>query len=79
MACFQDGLRRQPTIGGRVVTRFIIDRSGAVAEAQITESALKDSRVEACVSRAFRSLSFPQPEGGVVHVVYPFVFDNMED
>jgi hypothetical protein len=38
-------------------------------------SELPDSHVTQCVVRAFGDLSFPSPEGGVVTVVYPILFD----
>ncbi len=38
-------------------------------------STLPDARRIACVTRAFRALRFPEPEGGAsVAVVYPMMF-----
>jgi len=36
-------------------------------------SHLPDPEVRACVVRAFAGLSFPEPEGGIVTVVYPLL------
>ena len=36
-------------------------------------SDLPDNGVVSCVVRAFYGLSFPQPEGGIVTVVYPIM------
>jgi hypothetical protein len=33
-----------------------------------------DAEVTACVMERFKALTFPQPEGGIVTVVYPIVF-----
>jgi hypothetical protein len=35
---------------------------------------MPDGGVVSCVVRAFYGLSFPQPEGGIVTVVYPIMF-----
>ena len=34
--------------------------------------------VVSCVVRGFGNLSFPQPEGGIVTVVYPIIFNPGE-
>lgn len=72
--CYDAGLRTNPSLGGRVAVKFIIDRTGAVSTAADGGSDLADRNVVSCVVRAFNSLSFPQPEGGIVTVVYPFSF-----
>jgi hypothetical protein len=73
-ACYEKSLLRNPTLEGRVSTRFVIDRSGAVVSAEDGGSDLPDAGVVACVVGAFRGISFPQPEGGIVTVSYPIVF-----
>jgi FHA domain len=72
--CYQNGLKTNPTLAGRVSVRFAIDRSGAVSTAGDGGSDLPDQGVVQCVVRGFNNLSFPQPEGGVVTVVYPIIF-----
>ncbi len=72
--CYDSGLRTNPGLGGRVVTKFVIDRTGAVSTASDGGSDLPDRAVVACVVRSFSNLSFPQPEGGIVTVNYPFLF-----
>lgn len=72
--CYESTLFRQPTLEGRIAVKFVIDRSGAVATASANESSFSDSSVDACVVRAFQDMSFPQPEGGIVTVVYPVTF-----
>ena len=72
--CYETGLKADPTLQGNVVVHFVIDATGTVANASETGSTLKDPEVRACVTKAFRGLSFPQPEGGVVVVEYPITF-----
>jgi TonB family protein len=60
---------------GRVAVRFVIGRDGQVQGAPLDGgSDLPDKAVVSCVLRAFASLSFPEPEGGIVTVVYPVIF-----
>ncbi len=72
--CYQQGLTRNPNLQGRVAARFVIDRSGAVSAVSNGGSDLPDSAVTSCVISAFYGLSFPQPENGIVTVVYPIQF-----
>jgi Ca-activated chloride channel family protein len=72
--CYENGLRANPNLQGRVGVRFIIGRDGNVASASNGGSDLADAGVINCVTRAFYGLSFPQPEGGIVTVVYPILF-----
>jgi hypothetical protein len=72
--CYENGLRNDPTLAGRVTVQFVINREGKVENAK-AEGDLADKAVTACVGRAFFGLEFPQPEGGIVTVSYPIVFE----
>jgi hypothetical protein len=72
--CYENGMRNNPNLQGRVAVKFIIDRSGAVQTTADGGSDLPDQSVVQCVVRGFGNLSFPQPEGGMVTVVYPITF-----
>ncbi len=72
--CYEAGLRTNPSLGGRVAVRFVIDRNGGVTLAADGGSDLPDEGVRKCVVQTFYSLSFPQPENGTVRVTYPLVF-----
>lgn len=77
-ACYTTAILRDPSLEGRVATKFVIDRSGAVALAANVENTVSDPQIAACVTRAFQSMSFPEPEGGIVTVVYPILFTRAE-
>lgn len=72
--CYEQGLMRNPNLEGRVSIRFVIGRDGAVSNVGGGASDLPDSGVVSCVLSAFYGLSFPEPDGGVVTVVYPIMF-----
>jgi hypothetical protein len=76
--CYEKGLRANPHLVGRVVVKFHIDRSGAVASAKDAGSDIPDSAVTSCIVRGFDQLSSPQPEAGVVAVVYPILLSLEE-
>ncbi len=76
--CYENGLRTDPKLAGRVSVKFVIDRSGSVSTAQDGGSDLPNAGVVSCVVRAFGKLTFPQPEGGIVTVVYPIIFSPGE-
>jgi hypothetical protein len=73
-ACYLDGLRTKPTLEGRVTARFRIDGKGVVAS--LNDSNLPDQGVVGCVLRVFPDLHFPDPEGGVVDVLYSIDFGS---
>jgi tetratricopeptide (TPR) repeat protein len=74
--CYEQASSLNPNLEGRVGVRFVIDRSGAVSNVADAGSTIPDSGMIQCVMSAFQGLSFPQPEGGVVSVVYPIEFSE---
>jgi hypothetical protein len=72
--CYEQGLSRNPNLEGRVSVRFVIGRDGSVSNVGNGGSDIPDSGVVSCVISAYYGLSFPQPEGGIVTVVYPIMF-----
>ncbi|HEX4334813.1 MAG TPA: AgmX/PglI C-terminal domain-containing protein [Polyangiaceae bacterium] len=72
--CYEDGLRTNPNLEGRVTARFVISRDGSVGAVQSGGSDLPDARVVSCVLRAYSSITFPSPKDGIVTVTYPLAF-----
>ncbi|MEI9941368.1 MAG: AgmX/PglI C-terminal domain-containing protein [Pseudomonadota bacterium] len=72
--CYENGLRTNPNLTGRVTARFVIGREGSVTNVQNGGSDIPDSGVVSCVVSAFYGLSFPTPEAGIVTVSYPIMF-----
>jgi tetratricopeptide (TPR) repeat protein len=72
-ACYEQGLRGNRKLEGRVVTKFVIGRDGAVSESIDAGSELPDTKVVACIVQAFRELTFAPPVGGIATVTYPLV------
>jgi hypothetical protein len=78
-ACYESGLKRVPDLKGTVSTAFVIDKDGAVESAKNTGGTLTDEPVKSCVTGVFKTLSFPEPEGGKVKVTYPIDFQVGDD
>jgi hypothetical protein len=76
--CYDEGLRLDPALQGRVVVKFAIGSDGATEFAADGGSDLEDPRVVDCVVRAFSNLSFAAP-GARVIVVYPLFFRPKEE
>jgi hypothetical protein len=73
--CYENGLRKDTTVAGRVVVHFVIDRTGGVTTTQSDPSTtMPSAEVTKCIAQAFRNLSFPQPESGTVDVVFSLIF-----
>ncbi|CAN5422882.1 hypothetical protein BH09MYX1_BH09MYX1_18720 [soil metagenome] len=71
--CYELGLKTNPALEGRVSVRFVIGTDGSVSTAvkNAGDTTLPDESVISCIVRGFSNLSFPQPESGIVSVVYP--------
>jgi len=63
----------RPTLGGRLVVRFTIGRSGRVLGTEVQESDLGSPAVEGCVRGVFARMAFPA-SAGVARISYPLVF-----
>jgi hypothetical protein len=72
--CYQQALKTNPELTGRVAVKFLIGRDGSVAFSADGGSDIPDQGVRQCVVSSFTQLSFPAPDSGVVTVVYPIVF-----
>jgi len=74
--CYENELRRNPTLSGKVVVEFTIQPTGSVTEARATANTTNDEAVASCVLSTIRRFRFndPAPEGGSVTFSYPFVF-----
>jgi Vault protein inter-alpha-trypsin domain/von Willebrand factor type A domain len=72
--CYENGLRNNPELRGRVTVRFVISAEGNVSGVSNGGSDLPDAGVVACVVSGFNGLMFPFVPGGSVTVSYPILF-----
>jgi len=72
--CYENGLRTNPNLQGRVAVKFVIDRAGSVSTASDGGSDIRIRRSSPASFVGSKPL-VPQPEGGIVTVVYPIIFN----
>ena len=74
-SCYEQELRRNPALAGKVTVEFTVQERGNVTDAKATENSTGSDAVAACVTRTIARFRFnPGPEGGSVTFRYPFVF-----
>lgn len=71
--CYERALALAPSAAGQINVRFVIGADGRVSHARAEHTSLPDCAAVRCVLDVFRGLSFPAPDGGGVHVLYPVV------
>ncbi|HEX2878083.1 MAG TPA: AgmX/PglI C-terminal domain-containing protein, partial [Polyangiaceae bacterium] len=86
--CYEKGLARNANLEGMVIAKFVIESDGKVRKVtwlprpkkktsprpDSPGTTLPDRKVIDCIINGYKSLEFPQPEGGIVTVVYPIRF-----
>lgn len=73
-ACYEQGLKNNPGLGGLVSMNFEINGSGNLNYSNVEKSTLGNSEVEGCIQARMMTWKFPNPRGGVnVKVTYPFL------
>ncbi|MBW2528940.1 MAG: AgmX/PglI C-terminal domain-containing protein [Deltaproteobacteria bacterium] len=71
--CYERELAKEPNLAGRLSLKFTIGPDGKVTTVNVAQP--MHGGVDSCVTRVFRRMMFPKPEGGgIVVVSYPFVF-----
>jgi len=74
--CQERELVRGARGAGRVMVQFTIGAEGSVLTSNVQSSTVGNPSLEQCVASAVRRWEFPKPRGGLVIVVYPFVFSG---
>ena len=73
-ACYEAGLKRNPSLKGKIRIRFTILETGALDEIVAAENGVGSPEVAACIVGTMRSWRTPFRPSGTVTVEYPFVF-----
>jgi hypothetical protein len=72
--CYEEGLGKNPGLGGKVTVRFVIEKDGRVGKAVPVCTSMPDPAVVACIVGEYGQMRFPRPEAGIVTVVHPVTF-----
>jgi outer membrane biosynthesis protein TonB len=73
-ACYENGLKRNPNLKGKISVRFTILETGGLSEIGAAQNTLGSPEVAACIVNTMRSWRLPFRPSGPVTVEYPFVF-----
>jgi hypothetical protein len=60
-ACYEDGLRREGPLDGKVLVQLWVSAEGDVERASVQPSTVRDPAVALCIAREARHLSFAPP------------------
>lgn len=74
--CYQQALKVNPNLAGKVTIRFTIGTAGTVTDISVADNSTGDSSVGACIIQKVRTWPFPAPEGGAVTVVFPVLLQT---
>jgi len=76
--CYERALMRDPNIGaGKVLLEWTIVPAGVVGDVRTKMATLKSAEVTSCLLDVLKQMQFPKPEGGLVIVTYPILFNSV--
>ena len=73
-ACYENALKRNPALRGKIRIRFTILETGGLADIVVLENGMGSAEVAACITGFMRGWRTPFHPSGTVTVEYPFVF-----
>jgi outer membrane biosynthesis protein TonB len=73
-ACYENALKRNPSLKGKISIRFTILETGALADIATAQNSLGSAEVASCIMNTMRSWRTQFRPSGPVTVEYPFVF-----
>ncbi|WP_434300824.1 AgmX/PglI C-terminal domain-containing protein [Corallococcus exiguus] len=76
--CYENGLKRDPSLKGRVMIRFDLTPQGRASNVEVEESTLRSDEVINCIKTTMRTWTFPFKPSDDVPVSYPFIFSPGE-
>jgi outer membrane biosynthesis protein TonB len=76
VACYENELKRFPTLKGKVVVFFVITPAGTAGRVEIQQNSLNDA-VGDCVKGIVATWVFPFKPEAEVPVAFPFVFSPL--
>jgi TonB family protein len=73
-ACYEQQLKRNPSLKGKIVVRFVVTSAGRVGDVSVESNSMGDREVEACITQLIRRWTFPFKPEEDAPVSFPFVF-----
>lgn len=76
--CYENALKRNPNLRGKITVRFTILETGGLADLEAAVNSMNSAEVAACIMGTMRSWRTPFKPSGPVTVEYPFVFSSVQ-
>jgi outer membrane biosynthesis protein TonB len=76
--CYENALKRNPNLRGKITIRFTILETGGLADIESATNTMNSADVAACIMGTMRSWRTPFKPSGPVTVEYPFVFSSVQ-
>lgn len=76
--CYENALKRNPNLRGKITIRFTILETGGLADIESATNTMNAADVAACIMGTMRSWRTPFKPSGPVTVEYPFVFSSVQ-
>jgi hypothetical protein len=74
-ACYEDALKEDQGLKGKLVVEFTVGADGKVLSTRKLEASMKSAKLEGCILNKTKGWPFPKPTKGVGNVVFPYPFD----
>ncbi len=72
--CYENALKSNSKLQGKLVVEFTINTSGRVSDTRVIKDGLGSPAVARCVQSTLKRLRFPRPKDGEVSITNAFVF-----
>jgi hypothetical protein len=77
-SCYEEGLKTNPDLVGKILVDFEIEVNGSVQVVKVESSTINNQIVENCLIEKIKTFTFPPPpEKTVVQVKFPFIFTKV--
>jgi periplasmic protein TonB len=70
-ACYADALKKDPTVGGKVIVRMHVEKDGSVSSSRVTGGSVGDGVLGGCLAKELGSMTLPAASKGALEVVIP--------
>jgi len=72
--CYEQQLKRSPTLRGKLVVRFTIGTRGQILEVSIDQDTLGSDELASCITRLVKAWRLPFTPDADTTVTFPFLF-----
>lgn len=74
VSCYERELKRDHSLSGRLVLKFVVSTRGRVTDLDLTEGTMQNAAVRECISSLAKNWVLPFTPEDEVPVAFPFVF-----